>query len=82
MGMRGVVVTAAAPQHKKEDPVKRCSECPRLVEYEYSDYCQQCCEHEFDPNEGWHCLECGKDGSEEMMAAAYDRAKDLRKYGE
>jgi hypothetical protein len=28
------------------------------------------------------CLDCGKDMTEEMMAAAYDRTKDLWKYGE
>lgn len=40
------------------------------------------CEHEFDPDEGYHCLNCGKDGMEEVLSSAYDRAKDLRKYGE
>lgn len=39
------------------------------------------CEHEFDPDEGWHCLNCGKDGTEEVKSRAYDYAKDVRKYG-
>lgn len=39
------------------------------------------CEHEFDPSEGFTCLNCGKDGAEEVLSAAYDRAKDLKKYG-
>lgn len=47
--------------------------------------CQKCCGnngHEFDPDEGYTCLNCGKDGAEEVLSAAYDRAKDIRKYGE
>lgn len=40
------------------------------------------CEHEFDPDEGFMCLYCGKEGLEEAMSDAYDRAKDLRKYGD
>lgn len=34
------------------------------------------CEHDFDPDEGFHCLNCGKDGTEEVMSAAIDRAQD------
>lgn len=44
--------------------------------------CEQCCEHDFDSSEGYHCLSCGKDGTEEVMSAAYDRMKDRMKYGE
>jgi hypothetical protein len=44
--------------------------------------CPECCEHEFDPGEGYHCLSCGLDGSEDVMADAYDRAKDRMKYGD
>lgn len=40
------------------------------------------CEHDFDPDEGFHCMNCGKDGTEEVMSRAYDRAKDFRKYGD
>ena len=43
--------------------------------------CDKCCDHEFDPSEGFTCLNCGKDGAEEVLSAAYDRAKDLRRYG-
>jgi hypothetical protein len=39
------------------------------------------CEHYFDPDEGYTCLSCGKDGTEDVLSAAYDRAKDIRKYG-
>lgn len=48
----------------------------------YQDSCEECCEHAFDPDEGYHCLNCSKDGSEEVLSSAYDRAKDLRKYGD
>jgi hypothetical protein len=46
-----------------------------------AEWCQECCDHEFDDGEGYHCLGCGLDGSEQVLSAAYDRAKDLRKYG-
>lgn len=32
--------------------------------------------------EDMHCLDCGKDLTEEIMSHAFDRAKDLAKYGE
>jgi hypothetical protein len=42
------------------------------------------CDHPdgFDREEGNTCLICGYDGSEDIMADAYDRAKDMRKYGD
>jgi hypothetical protein len=40
--------------------------------------CQACCDHEYDPDEGYMCLNCGKDGLEDVMTRAYDRAKDAR----
>lgn len=43
------------------------------------DVCEGCCEHG-DMDEGI-CLECGMDRREDLMAAAYYRAKDFRKYG-
>lgn len=43
--------------------------------------CQDCCDHEPDSSEGYHCSNCGKDCSEGVASAAYDRAKDIRKYG-
>lgn len=49
--------------------------------HEDGEVCEECCEHEFDPSEGFTCLNCGKDGAEDAMANAYDRAKDLSKYG-
>ncbi len=38
------------------------------------------CEH--GDVEDFHCLDCGKDMTEDIMSKAYDRAKDIRKYGE
>lgn len=42
--------------------------------------CQECCPH--DEHDHGICLDCGLDQSEDMAAAAYDRYKDLKKYGE
>lgn len=38
------------------------------------------CEH--DDIEDFHCLDCGKDMSEDIMCRAYDMAKDRMKYGD
>jgi len=38
------------------------------------------CDHE--DLECGHCLDCGADLTEDLMARAYDRAKDRWKYGE
>lgn len=43
---------------------------------------QESCEHEFDPDEGFMCLNCGKEGAEEVLSAMADEAKDRRKYGD
>jgi hypothetical protein len=40
--------------------------------------CQECCDHEFDSGEGYMCLNCDKEGLEDVMCAAYDRAKASR----
>lgn len=37
------------------------------------------CDH--DDVEDFTCLDCGADRFEAVMSAAYDRAKDRRKYG-
>lgn len=61
-----------------------CESCEQAFEpiaKGYDSHCQECCDHEFDPDEGYHCLNCGKDGAEDVLSAAYDRAKDIRKYG-
>lgn len=60
-------------------PLKKCDVCGCANNSEYGDTCRSCCEHG-DIDEG-HCLECGGDFTEELMAAAYARAKDARKYG-
>jgi Fe2+ or Zn2+ uptake regulation protein len=41
--------------------------------------CQECCHHE--EMDHFICVDCGRDMTEYHMAIAYDRAKDLRKYG-
>lgn len=43
---------------------------------------QETCDHEFDADEGFICLNCGKEGAEEILSAAADAAKNRRKYGE
>lgn len=41
--------------------------------------CQDCCDHyDHDLNT---CLQCGKNLTESLIVAAYDKAKSLRKYG-
>jgi hypothetical protein len=42
--------------------------------------CQICCPH--DSRDHGICLDCEHDGFESMMADAYDKAKDARKYGD
>lgn len=59
----------------------QCEDCKKLIPGP-SALCPDCCDHEFDPGEGYMCLNCGKDGLEDAMSTAHDRAKDLRKYGE
>jgi len=38
--------------------------------------CPKCCDHS--DMEDAHCLDCGEDRTEDLMAAAYDRAKASR----
>lgn len=42
--------------------------------------CEDCCDHT--DTDDYCCLDCGKELLEDRMAAAYDRAKDARKYGD
>lgn len=42
--------------------------------------CQECCQH--DELDHGICMDCELDMSDDIAARAYDRAKDLRKYGE
>lgn len=67
-----------AERRLRENKVHLC-ECGESYMGEYG--CPHCCEHEFDADEGYHCLNCGTDGSEEVMSNAYDQAKDRMKYG-
>ncbi len=65
---------------KQGSYMNKCDECNHTYpDHQYG--CQDCCNHEPDPDEGNHCLQCGKDCSEDVMSDAYDRAKDIRKYG-
>lgn len=40
------------------------------------------CDHSDVCHDEMVCLICGKDMAEDLLSAAYDRAKDFRKYGE
>lgn len=48
----------------------------------FRDGCQDCCDHDYDPDEGYTCINCGAEGYEDMAGAAYDYYKDMFKYGE
>lgn len=58
--------------------------CDYLAKYSKRNdlgYCAECfqdtCQHELiDASEGNHCLDCGKDMTEWLTMAAYDRVKD------
>lgn len=63
----------------KENKGHKCEDCGEVYCGPYA--CPHCCDHEPDADEGYHCLNCGTDCSEGVMSAAYDRAKDIRKYG-
>lgn len=52
---------------------KQSEECPACLEAD-GWYCEDCCDHS--DMDGTQCLDCGKDCTEDMAAAAYDRAKD------
>ena len=50
---------AAAAQDEPKEPT--CEACNDTGEVG-GDPCVECCEHEFDPDEGFTCLNCGKQG--------------------
>lgn len=64
---------------ERENQKHVCDECGEIYRGVYD--CPHCCSHEFDPDEGYHCLSCGTDGTEDVMSRAYDEAKDRMKYG-
>lgn len=66
--------------NEKYNDVQICRGHRALFDAEYVDP-SLCDDHEPDSSKGYHCLHCGKDCSEDVMSAAYDRAKDIRKYG-
>ena len=43
-----------------------------------SEPCQECCDHDFDPDEGYMCLNCNAEGAADYFADAYDRWKASR----
>ena len=47
-------------------------------DFEYKQPDPEDCDHDFDSEEGFHCLNCGEDGSEWVSMAAYDRYKASR----
>lgn len=63
----------------KNNKINICEDCGEKYEH-YG--CENCCNHDFDPDEGYICLNCGKDGAEEVSSRAYDRYKDFIKYGD
>jgi hypothetical protein len=67
-------------KRKEKDDAATCDVCDAKTGNYMQAYCSDCCEHgEFDHG---ICMDCGLDCTEEMAAAAYDRAKDFQKYGE
>lgn len=54
-----------------------CEACKDTGEIEGKN-CQDCCDHEFDSSEGYMCLNCDKEGAEDVFCAAYDRWKASR----
>lgn len=52
--------------------------CENCGDISWNEICQECCDHEHDPDEGFMCLNCGHEGAEDVMASAYDRWKDGR----
>lgn len=59
------------------DP-KKCEECGGPLLIQGASVCPDCCDHEFDPDEGFMCLECGEEGADEVCSRAYDNAKFSR----
>lgn len=59
------------------NPCEICGKQSAIAHYE----CQECCEHEPDADEGYHCLSCGMDCSEGAMSSAYEYAKAMRRDG-
>lgn len=65
---------------KRMKPSVICPDCKEPIAvagYE----CQECCEHDYDPDEGYSCLNCGKSG-EDYLASRIDDAMDRMKYGD
>lgn len=38
--------------------------------------CENCCEHDFDPDKGYTCLYCGKEGAADIISEMADRLAD------
>lgn len=69
------------PLKRRTEVSSKCEECGVGIDNSHVS-CVDCCEHEFDTEEGCMCLYCGKDGMEDVMADAFDRAKAARNGGD
>lgn len=63
-----VAVTANQVLEAQRAVIKAITKCPGCE----SESCQDCCDHEFDPSEGYMCILCGREGLEDVMCAAED----------
>ena len=72
---RAEVIRLAKVTFDSANPViaQVCDGCGEIL---WSENCQGCCDHEFDPDEGYTCLNCGKDGSD-YLAGMADYARDM-----
>lgn len=50
---------------RKENEKHKCCDCNETYTGTYA--CPHCCEHEPDADEGYHCLVCGTDCSEDVI---------------
>lgn len=61
------------------DAIATCENCGAHTGSSSLETCPQCCDHS--DIDYPCCLICGKDMAEDLATAAYDHAKDIRKYG-
>lgn len=61
-------------QHAKAKAEREARERHLASDHADGESCEECCDH-MDRDCG-HCIECGKNCTEDMMAMAYDRSKD------
>lgn len=73
-------LTTSENLSKMSPDVYECEACKDTGNDPKGNGCKECCEHGDTDNHC--CLICDKDLTEDRMSAAYDHAKDFRKYGE